>query len=138
MAVSSRAESEEADEAVSGAWTAYFLAAAAYRTTAAATGNGGARSFDQSGFRRVHLGQFCLHSRTEIGLRVRRVDVLPPLPRGNRGFRGVEGLAQRVSGGQRVAVERLAEVGQIAVVRTAERGAIGGRCGNDDGLRVPQ
>src|ERR1700739_4121351 len=47
MAVSSRAESEEAGEAVSGAWTAYFLAAAAYRTTAAATGNGGARSFDQ-------------------------------------------------------------------------------------------
>ena len=39
-----------------------------------------------SRFRRVHLRQFCFHSRTEMGLRVRRVDVLPALPRGNQNF----------------------------------------------------
>src|ERR1700733_15951931 len=91
-----------------------------------------------SGLSRGHRRQLRLHSRAEIALGLRRGDVLASLPRGDGRLRRFEGIAQRARTRQGVAIERLAEISQIAVVGAAERGAIGRSRRDDDGLRVDQ
>src|SRR5450631_656380 len=86
----------------------------------------------------AHGGQLRLDLHAEIPLRIRRSLVLAILARRDRLFCRLEGFAQGLRPRQRIAIEGLAEIGEIAVIGTAEGRSILGRSGNDDGLRIAQ
>ena len=71
------------------------------------------------------IGQMLLERLTEKRLRVGRFDALAPFASGDLGLGLVKGRTQGLRTWQRVAVERLAEVREIAVVGAAERGLVG-------------
>src|ERR1700726_1402504 len=79
-----------------------------------------------------------LDLRAEIRLRIRGSLVFAMLTLGDGLLCRLEGSAQRLGPRQRISIEGLAEIGEIAVVGAAEGGSVLGRSGDDDGLWIAQ
>ena len=74
--------------------------------------------------------QYRCHLRTKVSLQVRCSGVLVLLAACNGGFGQCKGLLESLGLRQRIAIRRLAEVRQFAIVRTAEGRLVGSRASN--------
>src|ERR1700733_601928 len=74
----------------------------------------------------LHRSELGFHFSAEISLRLGCIHSLTAFAQGDCRLGPVECIAQRTRLRQGIAEKRFTKVGQVAVVRTAKRGAVGG------------
>src|SRR5271167_531156 len=84
------------------------------------------------------VGEHAVKVASKVGLRIGCVLMFLCLAKRNRSFRLVKCVSKRLRPRQSISVEGLAEVGEVALIRTAKRCLIRGSGRDDDGIGILQ